>query len=91
MDYFDDKPMGGEESSPSPDKDGMEQSDAETFLINKEAYPEAKPGDTFKVRVEEVYDKEMSCSVEHEEEKQPDGEPGGGEPEPEMAGNPMMD
>ena len=55
--------------------DGMDKGEGEgqTFLINKEAYPEAKPGDTFKMRVEQVHDQEMECSVMKEGEAKDEG------------------
>ena len=54
-----------------------------TFLINKEVYPEAKPGDTFTVRVERVHDAEMECSLvkgDEEQTQEPALDEGDGEP-----------
>ena len=97
-DYFEDSPG---QDSPMP-KDGGDGGDAadrseggETFLVNKSAYPDAKPGDMFKMRVEQVHDDEMECSVMKDDGEQEEG----GEPPPEEApmpamaggGNPMMD
>jgi hypothetical protein len=65
-------------SEQSPQGDGQDRQEGEnsTFLINKEAYPEAKPGDLFTVRVERVHDQEMECSLVKEDEEKP---PGGSE------------
>lgn len=91
-DYFEDSaPPGGSgtEGSKPPAEDQPEG--GRTFLVNKEAYPDAKPGDVFKMRVEQVHDDEMSCSIEK------DGEPESGPEEPaEQTENPatppgMMD
>ena len=70
--YFDDDhddAGGGMPEGSEPrgrDKDG--EGERETFLVNKEAYPDAKPGDTFTMRVERVHEGEMECSVEKPEE-----------------------
>jgi hypothetical protein len=95
-DYFEDAP-GQEDSMPKGDGagDGADQSEGgQTFLVNKEAYPDAKPGDVFKMRVEEVHDQEMSCSVMKDDEgKEGEEQPPEEAPMPAMAGggNPMMD
>ena len=83
---------------PKAGGDGGEDADrgegGETFLVNKSAYPDAKPGDMFKMRVEQVHDDEMECSVMKDDEHEEGGEePPAEAPMPAMAGggNPMMD
>lgn len=78
-DYFEDAP--GKESAPAVDQqqqqDGgdKEAGDEQTYLVQREAYPDAKPGDTFTMRVVRVHSGEMECSVEkdgeHEEGEEP--------------------
>jgi|HubBroStandDraft_6_1064221.scaffolds.fasta_scaffold175276_2 hypothetical protein len=68
-DYMEDSP--GQDAP--PDKaggDDKEKGDSPTFLVNKEAYPDAKPGDMFKMRVAAVHDKEMECTVEKGDEQE---------------------
>lgn len=89
-DYFDNGPdqetakPGGGAMDGHDDKEGMD--DKPTFLVNKEAYPDAKPGDVLKMRVAAVHDQEMECTVEkddeheeHEEEPEPASMPGSSE------------
>ena len=73
------------------DMDKEQGDESETFLVNKNAYPDAKPGDTFKARVERVHDDEMECSVEKDDE-QAEGEEAAPEeaPMPEGGGAPSM-
>ena len=60
-----------------------ENSDAKTFTINKEASPDANPGDELVFRVVRVHDEELECELAPEgDHKEEDGE----EPPPE--GNP---
>jgi|SRR5271170_1185394 len=63
-------PEGSEPRGQGEDGEG----EGETFMVNKEAYPEAKPGDTFMMRVERVHEGEMECSVEKPEEDEEHGE-----------------
>lgn len=70
-DLFEDAPA---KNAPMPDADkgdpADKESDGETFLVNKQAYPDAKPGDMFKMRVVRVHEDEMECSVEKDDEQQ---------------------
>lgn len=80
-DYFEN---GGDDagSSPQSTDDGARDDSkggGQTFAINKEAYPDAKPGDMFKMRVESVHEADMMCSVMKDEEQHEDA--GGDEAE----------
>lgn len=68
-DLFEDKP-GASDAPPADKPDDDKQGDAETYLVNREAYPDAKPGDVFKMRVAAVHDAEMECTVEKDDEQQ---------------------
>lgn len=75
-DYFEnspgkDAPMGDDEHA---EGEGKEGGDEQTYLVQKEAYPDAKPGDTFKMRVVRVHDEEMECAVEKGDEQSEDEE-----------------
>ena len=93
-DYMEDSPA---KDAPMPqgkegaDMDKEQGDDSETFLVNKNAYPDAKPGDTFKMRVVRVHDDEMECSVEKDDEHEA-GEEAAPEEAPMPEGAPgMMD
>ena len=82
-DYFDDSPG---KDAPMPDKpdmdgkgDGEDKGDEQTYLVEKNAYPDAKPGDTFKMRVVRVHNQEMECAVEKDDEQAEGEEPMGEE------------
>lgn len=77
-----DKPQDNPE--PEEGGEGMEGKDAQgmTFLVNKESFPNAMPGDEIMARVVAVHDSELECEPMEKEEKE-------GEPEPEMAGAEM--
>jgi hypothetical protein len=82
--YFEDE-EAGQDTGMDEEKGGMEgegkgEEGGETFLVNRAAYPDAKPGDRFMMRVEAVHENEMECSVEPMEKEEKDEEP-----EPEMA------
>lgn len=83
QDYFENAP-GKDEAMPEKpgmEGDGEDKGDEQTYLVQKEAYPDAKPGDTFKMRVVRVHADEMECSVEKEDEQAEGDEPMGDEAE----------
>lgn len=92
-DYMENSPS---QDAPEGDKaggDDKEKGDSPTFLVNKEAYPEAKPGDMFKMRVEAVHDAEMECSVMKDKESDHEQSEGAEESQPSESPMPssMMD
>lgn len=93
--YFDEDEQGPSgEGAPPPDDSMNEEQPENTFLVNKEAYPDGKPGDTFMVKIVNVMDEDMECMAMPKKEGE-EGEEGMEEepmPEPEMedSGHPMM-
>jgi hypothetical protein len=89
-DYFE---GGGEQAMPEQrgDPEAKEAGDGggETFAVNKTAYPDAKPGDTFKMRVVRVHDEDMECEVVKDDEAGEHEEPPAEAPMP--AGDEMME
>jgi hypothetical protein len=67
-------PVEAPGQSPKPgEEDG--QDDASTFLIPKDAHPDAKPGDTITLKVVRAHDEELECAVVEagpEDEAKPD-------------------
>lgn len=93
--------MGAEGEAPaSPDAAQKTQEDAKEegspIVFNKEACPDAKPGDMLMVKVVRVHEAEIEGMVsKDDEEKEPEqaSEPQGGDAPmaPEGGGNPMYD
>ena len=89
---------GPAQESPAPamgNQDGEDKGEGQTFLINSEACPGMKPGDTMELKIVAVHDKEYEVSYQPEE-KGEDGQGGDGEapaeaPTPASPGGGMMD
>ena len=69
-------PRPGEEDA-APEPQGGEQDESRTILISKDAWPDAKPGQTKVVRAVRVHDQDIEAEVEDHEEAPPERGPKG--------------